>query len=497
MNKVVDWVAKSYFKKQFEKYKKTASNPTIFQLEILLSLLQKAANTSFGQQHNFAAIRNYTDFCSQIPIRDYEDFLPYIEQMLVGNQNILWPKVNHFSRSSGTSSGRSKYLPVSSESLATSHVQTGKHYLASYLNLYPDSRFFYGKGIVLTGNYYENHKEGDAEIADVSMLLYAHTDSWIGFFKSVPMHVAVLEDWEEKLARIAEAAIPQNITNISGVPSWMLLLLRKVLEITGKKSIAEVWPDLTLITHGGVDFLPYKLQFESIIQKKITYRNVYNSSEGFFAFQEDEEDVLTFDFSNQIFYELENSKSGVVLLPLESKIGERYTLIVTTNSGLWRYRMGDQIEVLNTTPFRFKLVGRITLCINVAGEELIQANTDMALAICCEQMGCAATEYTVAPFFFENEKIACHQWAIEFEHPPSDISQFETKLDEILCTLNSDYAAKRTKDLALSCLTVFKIRKGTFIKWLAQNNRLGVQAKVPRLRADDSVLNEIRSIIAS
>ncbi len=494
MNTVVDWIAKSYFKRQFDNYKKSSSNPQFYQFEILLSLVKTAANTSFGKQHEFATINNYNDFCNKIPIRDYEDFLPYIEHMLVGNQNILWPTVKHFSRSSGTSSGRSKYLPVSAESLATSHVQTGKDYLASYLHRYPESRFFYGKGIVLTGNYYENHKGGDAEIADVSMLLYAHTDSWIRFFKSVPMEVAVLEDWETKLTRIAEIAIAQNITNISGVPSWMLLLLRKVLEISGKKSIAEVWPDLTLITHGGVDFLPYKPQFESIIQKTITYRNVYNSSEGFFAFQEDEEDTLTFDFSNQIFYELENPKSGAVLLPLEAKVGERYTLVVTTNSGLWRYRMGDQIEVISLTPFRFRLVGRTMLCINVAGEELIQANTDKALAICCEQMGCAATEYTVAPFFFENEKIACHQWAIEFENPPKEIAQFALKLDEILCSLNSDYAAKRSKDLALSCLVIFEIEKGTFVKWLAQNNRLGVQAKVPRLRPDDKVLKEIRAI---
>jgi hypothetical protein len=491
MNTAVDWIAKSYFKRQFDSYKKSASNSQFYQLQTLLSLIKTAVNTSFGREYHFANIDSYKEFCKQIPIRDYEDFLPYIEQMLSGKQNILWPEVKHFSRSSGTSSGRSKYLPISVEALSTSHVQTGKNYLATYLHQYPDSRFFYGKGIVLTGNYYKNDKGGDAAIADVSMLLYAHTDSWIRFFKSVPMKVATLEDWEVKLTRIAEIAIAQNITNISGVPSWMLLLLRKVLEISGKKSIAEVWPDLALITHGGVDFIPYKKQFESIINKEVVYRNVYNSSEGFFAFQEDEEDTLTIDFSNQIFYELEHAKSAEVLLPFDAKIGERYTLIVTTNSGLWRYRMGDQIKVVSIFPFRFRLVGRSMLCINVAGEELIQANTDKALAICCEEIGCTTAEYTVAPFFFENEKIACHQWAIEFEIPPKDLLQFSKRLDAILCSLNSDYAAKRSKNLALGCLSIIQIPQGTFVKWLAQNNRLGAQAKVPRLRADDKVLKEI------
>ena len=494
MNKWVDWIAKSYFDFQYKQFIKAEKSGEKIQHNILLSLIKKTKNTVFGNEHNFSQIEDYKSFCKHVPIRSYEEIEPYIKRMLNGEQQILWPKVNKFSKSSGTSAGVSKYIPVSVESLSESNIKTGKHYLSCYLNENPNSRFFYGKGIVLTGNFYEHDLHQDVEIADVSMLLYAHTDRWINHFKAIPLEVAKLSSWEKKIEQIAKSSIHGNITNISGVPSWILILLKKVKELSGKNAIAEVWPNLELITHGGVDFTPYKTQFEQLIGKSVNYRNVYNASEGFFAFQTTTEDDLSFDFDNGIFYELECIKTNKVILPHNAQVESIYNLIITTNAGLFRYKIGDRIKIKSTQPFRFQLAGRDKLFLNVVGEELIQANTDKAITICCNFFECSISEYTIAPNFETNTQITFHEWAIEFETLPNDICQFTEKLDTILCQLNSDYAAKRKGDLALGQLKINVVRKGKFLKWLSVNNKTGVQAKIPRLMNERKIIEYVINI---
>lgn len=488
MNRWVDWIAKSYFSFHYKQFVKAEKNATKSQHEILHTLIDKAKNTVFGKEHFFSQIKDYNSFCRHVPIRAYEEIQPYIKRMLDGEQQILWPKVNKFSKSSGTSAGVSKYLPVSVESLSQSNIKTGKHYLSCYLNENPDSRFFYGKGIVLTGNFYEHQYHSNTEIADVSMLLYAHTDSWINHFKAIPLDVAKLSSWEKKIELIALSSIHENITNISGVPSWMLILLKKVKELSGKNRIADVWPNLELITHGGVDFAPYKTQFDELIGKTVHYRNVYNASEGFFAFQTTTENDLSFDFDNGIFYELECIKSKQVILPHQAHLDAIYNLIISTNAGLFRYRIGDRIKILSKNPLRFMLAGRDKLFINIVGEELIQANTDKAIAECCELFKCAISEYTIAPNFETNTQITFHEWAIEFETAPYDIHEFAQTLDNILCQLNSDYAAKRKGDLALGHLKINVVESGMFLKWLKDNNKTGVQSKIPRLMNERKIM---------
>jgi hypothetical protein len=490
---LIDFTAKTYFSYEYNQLRKSIELAASVQQQNLFDIISRGRNTEFGKRHNLATIKNYGEFKRQIPVADYETLFPFIERMLAGEQNILWPVINKFSRSSGTSSGRSKFIPVSDFDLVKGHIKTGKHYLSSFLKLHPQSIFFSGKGIVLTGNYYKNEFGGTAQIADVSALLYQYTDSWINYFKALPLDIALQDDWTKKLDAIAEHCINQNITNISGVATWILLLLKKVLEKTGAANIASVWPNLELIIHGGVDFAPYSNQFQQLIGKDIFYRNVYNASEGFFAFQSDEDDNMLLDIANNIFYEFED-ENGIVL-PLEQvDTNRKYNLIITNNSGLWRYRIGDVVEFDSVSPPKIRLVGRDKQYINAVGEELIMDNTNKALAKVCSSFGASFTDYTVAPVFLSGNAVARHEWAIEFVNPPDNIDDFKKSLDAFLRQLNSDYDAKRSGDLGLQQLEIYSVNSGVFYKWLLTKNKLGVQAKVPRLSNDAKILNEVLAI---
>jgi hypothetical protein len=491
---LIDFVAKTFFFTRFKVLMKAVDAPQSAQEKTLHYLIQKGKNTAYGKQNHFSNIRNYADFARMVPVVEYPDLYPYIERMLHGEQNVLWPSIKQFSRSSGTTSGKSKFIPVSREGLVDSHIATGKHFLSTYLQQHPESGFFRGKGIVLTGSYYPYSFPENPEIADVSAILYRFTDSWINYFKALPITVALMDDWEEKLEAIAQTSIPQNVTNISGVPTWMLLLFRTVLAKTGKQTIAEVWPNLELVIHGGVDFAPYRLQFEEVIGKPVVYRNVYNSSEGFFAFQNDDDGAMLLDLANGVFYEFEEEKSATVVPLQRVQLGKRYAIIVSTNSGLWRYKIGDVVEFSSVSPFKFSIVGRTSQYLNAFGEELIQANTDAAIAEVATAFKVNVIDYTVAPSFIANNQKGFHEWLVEFEVPPADMLLFAHRLDEALQNLNSDYEAKRFKDLALKQLQIVVGAQGVFARWLKENNRLGVQAKIPRLSNTRLVIEQIKTL---
>jgi hypothetical protein len=490
---LIDFTAKPYFAYQYRQLKNALASQSEVQQKNLADIILSGKSTEFGRLHGLDKIKSYRAFTENIPVSDYENFYPYIERMLAGEQNVLWPSIHKFSRSSGTSTGRSKFIPVSDFDLANGHIKTGKHYLSTFLHLHLESVFFSGKGIVLTGNYYKNEFGGEAQIADVSALLYKYTDSWINYFKALPLAIALQDDWTKKLDAIAHHSIPQNITNISGVATWILLLLRKVLEHTGAKSIAEVWPNLELIIHGGVDFAPYQNQFHQLVGKDIHYSNVYNSSEGFFAFQSDEEDNMLLDIANHVFYEFEDEQ-GIVVLLEQVQPKRIYNLIITNNSGLWRYRIGDVVEFDSLHPPKIRLVGRDKQCLNAVGEELIMDNTNKALAKICSQFGVAFTDYTVAPKFLSGNTVARHEWAIEFLEQPEDLAQFTEALDTLLRQLNSDYDAKRNGDLGLQQLKIYPVSSGSFYQWLDFKSKLGVQAKIPRLSNDGLILEEVLAI---
>lgn len=490
---LIDFTAKTYFSYQFGSLTAALKKPADTQQQSLFAIIQKAQHTEFGWQHALDTVSDYKQFISKVPVVDYEDLYPSIQRMLAGEQNILWPEIHNFSRSSGTSTGRSKFIPVSDFDLAKGHIKTGKHYLSTFLHQHPESVFFSGKGIVLTGNYYKNEFGGDAQIADVSALLYKYTDSWINYFKALPLDIALQDNLTKKLDAIADYSINQNVTNISGVSTWILLLLRKVLEKTEAKNIAAVWPNLELIIHGGVDFSPYRNQFQQLVGKDVFYRNVYNSSEGFFAFQSDEQDNMLLDIANHVFYEFEDEQAVVV--PLEQVVlNKKYNLVITNNSGLWRYRIGDVVEFDSLHPPKIRLVGRDKQCLNAVGEELIMDNTNKALAKVCSQFGVLFADYTVAPKFLSGAAVARHDWAIEFLQQPDDLEKFTEALDTLLRQLNSDYDAKRTGNLGLQQLKIYSVKRGVFYQWISSKCKLGVQAKIPRLNADYKILDEVLAI---
>lgn len=490
---LIDFTAKTYFSYQFGSLTAALKKPADTQQQSLFAIIQKAQHTEFGWQHALDTVSDYKQFISKVPVVDYEDLYPSIQRMLAGEQNILWPEIHNFSRSSGTSTGRSKFIPVSDFDLAKGHIKTGKHYLSTFLHQHPESVFFSGKGIVLTGNYYKNEFGGDAQIADVSALLYKYTDSWINYFKALPLDIALQDNLTKKLDAIADYSINQNVTNISGVSTWILLLLRKVLEKTEAKNIAAVWPNLELIIHGGVDFSPYRNQFQQLVGKDVFYRNVYNSSEGFFAFQSDEQDNMLLDIANHVFYEFEDEQAVVV--PLEQVVlNKKYNLVITNNSGLWRYRIGDVVEFDSLHPPKIRLVGRDKQCLNAVGEELIMDNTNKALAKVCSQFGVLFADYTVAPKFLSGAAVARHDWAIEFLQQPDDLEKFTEALDTLLRQLNSDYDAKRTGNLGLQQLKIYSVKRGVFYQWISSKCKLGVQAKITRLNADYKILDEVLAI---
>ena len=471
---------------QIELFKKY---PFETQQETLYQLLAKAALTEWGRKFSYSSITSIREYQSRFPVQTYEDIIPYVERLRKGETNLLWPgEIRWFAKSSGTTSTKSKFIPMSCEALENCHYRAAKDILAIYTMQRPGTRIFSGKSLTLGGSHKMNPFSNDSLYGDLSAILIENAPFWVEIIRTPKQKIALLEDFEEKLELITKSTINENVTNISGVPSWYLVLIKQILAYTGKSNLLDVWPNLEVFFHGGISFAPYREQFKKLINgDQMNYMETYNASEGFFGIQDDpgrSDMLLMLDYG--IFYEFIpadkiDSDSPPVYTIGEVEKGVNYAIIISTNSGLWRYMMGDTIVFTCLNPHRLKISGRTKHFINVFGEEVIIDNADKALESACKSTGAVISEYTAGPVFMNISSKGSHEWIIEFEKEPADFGKFIESLDNSLKSVNSDYEAKRYKDLNLVIPVVRSVPEGTFNKWLKANNKFGGQNKVPRL----------------
>ncbi|MFY7964259.1 MAG: GH3 auxin-responsive promoter family protein [Chitinophagaceae bacterium] len=476
-------------------------NPIASQREVLQDLVTHAQYTEIGRKYGLMKLFSIADFKNTIPIHEYEDIKPYVERLMNEEENLLWnTPVNWFAKSSGTTSSKSKFIPITKESLEDCHFQGTKDVLSLYYNIHPNSDLLTGKGLVIGGSHQISMMSDNIQFGDLSAVLLQNTPYWGQWLRTPELSIALLDEWEEKIEKLAQNTINENVTSISGVPTWTLVLLKRILEITGKETISEVWQNLELYIHGGVSFVPYKEQFENVIGRPINYLEIYNASEGFFAAQDDlNQDGMLLFLNHGIFYEFmpveEYGKEKPITIGLNKvEIGKNYAPVITTNGGLWRYLIGDTIQFTNLSPFRIKVSGRLKHYINAFGEELMIDNTDKAIAIASQKTNSIVNDYTAAPQYFNDKTNGTHEWLIEFDKEPGSIKEFGYELDCALKTLNSDYEAKRHKDIALQMPIIRILPQGLFRKWLSQKGKLGGQHKVPRLSNDRTYIDEILSL---
>lgn len=474
------------------------NNPAAAQREVLQDLVTTAQYTQFGQQYNFGKLFNLRDFKNTVPVHEYDDIKPFIERMMQGEENVLWPTpVTWFAKSSGTTSDKSKFIPVSDESLKDGHYKASKDVLTLYYNNFPASDLLTGKGLVIGGSHNVNQLNEEIQFGDLSAVLMQNAPFWSNWIRTPDLSIALMDEWESKIEKLAQSTINENVTSISGVPTWSLVLFRRILELTGKKNMSEVWPNLELYMHGGVSFVPYREQFEQLIGKPVNYLEMYNASEGFFAAQDKPgEDGMLLFADHGIFYEFmpieEYGKRFPKTVGLNKvELYKNYAIIISTNGGLWRYIVGDTVQFTSLSPYRLKVSGRLKHFINAFGEELIVDNSDKAIAIACEQTGAIVNEYTAAPVYFSQGSNGAHEWLIEFEKEPIGLNDFVYELDTALKNLNSDYEAKRHKNIALRLPFVQPVSKGTFHRWMQSKGKLGGQHKVPRLSNERKYVEEI------
>lgn len=466
-----------------------ASQAGEIQHRIMKQLVNQAANTEWGKKYDYKSIHNYEDFRNRLPIQTYEEVKPYVERLRAGEQNLLWPsEIRWFAKSSGTTNDKSKFLPVSNEALQNIHYRGGKDVAALYFRINPDSHFFSGKGLILGGSLSPNLNSNHSMVGDLSAILIQNVSPAINYIRVPSKEIALMDEWESKIEAIANSTINVNVTNLSGVPSWYLVLIKRILAKTGKRTLEEVWPNLEVFFHGGVAFTPYREQYKQVIQKPdMRYMETYNASEGYFGTQNDLSDpamLLMIDYG--IFYEFipleEMDKEHPRAYCLEEvELNRNYALVISTSCGLWRYMIGDTVKFTSKNPYKFVITGRTKHFINAFGEELIVDNAEKGLAKACAATGAQVSEYSAAPVFMDEHAKCRHQWMIEFAKMPDSIERFASILDTTLKEVNSDYEAKRWKDIALQPLEVIVARKGLFHDWLAQKGKLGGQHKVPRL----------------
>ena len=477
------------------------------QRQVLNYLIATARDTEYGRQHGFATIKGYDDFVKLNPVNTYEELKGSIDRMRHGEEDVLWPgRVKWYAKSSGTTNDKSKFIPVSPEGLQKIHYAGGFDSVALYLRNNPQSRMFDGKGLILGGSHAPNYNLPGSLVGDLSAILIENINPLVNLVRVPKKETALLSDFEEKRERIAREAMNKNVTNISGVPSWMLSVLNCMMEMTGKTHLEEVWPNLEVFFHGGVAFTPYRRQYEQLITSpNMHYMETYNASEGFFGLQDDPADkamMLMLDYG--VFYEFAEMKNEKLemrneneemknvsgndhssynnIVPLWAvEKDKNYAMLISTSCGLWRYMIGDTIRFTSTNPYKFVISGRTKSFINAFGEELIVDNAEQGLAYACEQTGAEVLEYTAAPVFMDAHAKCRHQWLIEFSKSPSDLARFASLLDQRLQTLNSDYEAKRYKDITLQHLEIIPARRGLFNEWLKEHGKLGGQHKVPRL----------------
>ncbi len=480
------------------------SAPLQLQQAALEHLVECGKNTEYGQKHSFNAIKNYNDFSQMVPLNTYEELKGDIDRMRHGEQSVLWPgQVKWYAKSSGTTNDKSKFIPVSSEGLQTMHYQGGKDAVAMYLANNPKSKLFDGKALILGGSHSPNYNLPGSLVGDLSAILIENINPMANFVRVPSKKTALLSDFELKRDRIAHETIDKNITNLSGVPSWMLSVLMRVMELSGKQYLNEVWPNLEVFFHGGVAFTPYRKQYEQLITSpNMHYMETYNASEGFFGLQNDPSDasmLLMLDYG--VFYEfipmdkfpdaigsagmarqqLEPEKQPCIV-PLEGvEVGVNYAMVISTTCGLWRYVIGDTVRFTSVKPYKFVITGRTKHFINAFGEELIVDNAEQGLAYACHETGAEVLEYTAAPVFMDGNAKCRHQWLIEFSKRPDSLERFRDLLDKKLQEINSDYEAKRYKDITLQHLEIIEARRGLFEEWMKSRGKLGGQNKVPRL----------------
>ena len=477
--------------------------PVDVQRETLFKLLDEAKDTRIGKQYGFAEIQSFSEYQDNVPVRNYEAYKPLISRVMEGEQNLFWPsEIKWFAKSSGTTSDKSKFIPVSWEALEDCHFRGGKDILAIYSQNYPDNKLISGKGLTLGGSHQINSYSNQSYYGDLSAIIIENLPFWADFIRTPGKDVALMDEWEEKLEEITRQTLRDNVTSLAGVPSWNLVLIKHVLDYTGKKNLLEVWPNLELFTHGGVSFTPYREQFRKLIPSdQMHYLEVYNASEGHFAVQDEpakDDMLLMLDYG--IFFEFipiaEVGQPHPRSLTVEDAIpGENYAIVISTNSGLWRYLIGDTVIFTSTFPHKIKISGRTKHFMNAFGEEVIVENAEKALSISCAKTNAVISEYTAAPIYMGDECTGSHEWLIEFEKAPTDLDYFTSILDNALCSINSDYEAKRYKSITLVMPTVRNLPRGTFYKWLSAKGKLGGQNKVPRLSNNRKIVEEVLGMV--
>jgi hypothetical protein len=494
INSFATWI----LKKRIHQMELFLKYPHEVQEELLFSLMKSAEATQIGKKYDFTSIKNYTTFSERIPIATYEDLEPLIELTRKGEQNVFWPShIKWFAKSSGTTNAKSKFIPVSTEALENCHYKASKDLLCLYLNNNENSELFVGKSLRLGGSK-QLYEDNNTFFGDLSAILIDNMPVWAEFSSTPSSKISLMGDWETKLPAIINETVNENVTSLAGVPSWMLVLLQKALETTGKSNLFEVWPNAEVYFHGGVSFEPYKEQYKKLFPKdSFKYYEIYNASEGFFAIQDQngsDELLLMLDYG--IFYEFIpmdtfGTLNQRVIRLNQVELHKNYALVITTNSGLWRYLIGDTIRFTSLNPYRIKVTGRTKHHINVFGEELMVENTDSALAKTCKGFNCEMIDYTVAPIFMKDNQKGAHEWIIEFKNPPEDIAKFSQALDENIQALNSDYEAKRYNNMTLNRLVLHVARPHLFYDWLKQQDKLGGQHKVPRLSNERTYLESL------
>lgn len=474
--------------------------PDNAQRKVFHDLIAQGQYTEFGKKHAFGDIYTFKKFKQNVPIQEYEQIKPYIDRIMQGEQNLLWnTPIRWFAKSSGTTSDKSKFIPVSQESLNDCHYRSGRDVLTLFYKNFPESDLLTGKSLVIGGSHQVSQLNELISYGDLSAVMLQNMPFYGHMIRTPDLSVALMDEWEQKIERIANDTIHENVTSIAGVPSWTIILIKYILELTGKTNLKEVWPNLELYIHGGVSFTPYASQFQKCIDDPLMhYQETYNASEGFFAAQDGlmhNEGLLLF-LDHGIFYEFMpveeyGSPHPRTLQLNEVEIGRNYVLVISTNAGLWRYVLGDTIQFTSLNPFRIIVTGRTKFFINAFGEEVVVENADKAIAEACFQTGASINDYTAGPVYFTDKSNGAHEWLIEFEKTPDDFDEFVTVLDKTLQSVNSDYEAKRYKDIALHKPIIKILPAGTFNNWLRYKNKLGGQHKVPRLSNDRKYIEEI------
>ncbi len=497
VNSIASWV----FKMRIQQIELFLKYPHEVQNELLMGLVQKAKDTEYGQLNGFKGVVSYSRFSDSVPISTYENYADMIERARKGEINVFWPNpIKWFAKSSGTTNAKSKFIPVSQDALDDCHYAGSKDLIALYLNNNPESKLFDGQSLRLGGSK-ELYEENGTVFGDLSAILIDNLPLWAEFKSTPSSKVSLMSDWNVKLQAIVDETLNENVTSLAGVPSWMLVMLNQVLQTSGKYHLLEIWPNLEVYFHGGVSFLPYKTQYENILPNSgFKYYEIYNASEGFFAIQDQNDSsdlLLMLDYG--IFYEFipmstfETSSQKIIPLH-EVELNQNYALVITTNSGLWRYLIGDTVRFTSLSPYRIRITGRTKHHINAFGEELIIENADYALKSTCSVTGAELVDYTAAPIFMKGKEKGAHEWLIEFKTPPENLDDFVLLFDKALKSVNSDYEAKRANNMTLNPPVVHLGRIGLFQDWLASKNKLGGQHKVPRLSNTRDYLEELKAM---